>query len=321
MDTAGIWDSTWWNTSNWPPNFFQWYDNNRILVFGHFNRFTQYDSTNGINGLCRIFEDGTLDTTFQSPFDANSYGLLSVSQKMRKDGSFFVSGIAKLKNDTTDYFFFKLDSSGKADTAFSQNMILEDTSNFFGETFGMISELSDGRLIIYGNFNKYNGVPCNNIVLTDSAGNLDKRYFLNSRGPDSSKSFAQTSGKGFINRVIEAPNGEIYVGGDFRYWDGQPSQPLIRLHGLSVGLEEKTKSKKNKVNFQLYPNPTKGEFIVQFPHKIASSEQLRVLNLMGQEVAFDVLENYPNQLKVRLNAKPGIYLVQFDQSVKKLILK
>jgi hypothetical protein len=59
---------------------------------------------------------------------------------------------------------------------------------------------------------------------------------------------------------------------------------------------------------------------VQFTHKIESSEQLQVVNLMGQKATFDILENYPNQLKVRLNAKSGIYLVQFGDNVEKLIL-
>ena len=54
--------------------------------------------------------------------------------------------------------------------------------------------------------------------------------------------------------------------GEFTYYNGQHVNPIIRIKGLSAGIEEN----KEKNNMQLYPNPAKDEVNLSFPKAIVN---------------------------------------------------
>ncbi len=95
VDPQGNYDSTFQHSMNYQPEGFISYDSNRIFVYGLNHKFTQYDGYT-INGLCRIFLNGDLDTTFGNPIlpTNNGYGVESIE----KNGKFFIIGKFNLKD-------------------------------------------------------------------------------------------------------------------------------------------------------------------------------------------------------------------------------
>ena len=64
---SGEFDSTFRHSTDDSPSGFVPYDSNRIWIYGLSRKFRYYDSVQ-VNGLCRIYVDGTLDTSFHNPF-------------------------------------------------------------------------------------------------------------------------------------------------------------------------------------------------------------------------------------------------------------
>lgn len=93
---------------------------------------------------------------------------------------------------------------------------------------------------------------------------------------------------------------------------GCPALPVLPVSLDEVEIEN--------LSLTIYPNPSKGEFTLRFAEEIEKSEQLQITNLNGQTVNFEISENSSNQLKVRLNVPPGVYLLRLGSVSKKIIV-
>jgi hypothetical protein len=74
------------------------------------------------------------------------------------------------------------------------------------------------------------------------------------------------------------------------------------------------------LSFTIYPNPSEGEFNLQFEKKVEKPEQLQITNMNGKAVNFKMFEKTDNQIEIRLNAPPGIYLLRLGSLGKKVIV-
>jgi len=74
------------------------------------------------------------------------------------------------------------------------------------------------------------------------------------------------------------------------------------------------------ISLSIYPNPSEGEFNLKFDKKIEKPEQLQLMNLNGQAVNFEIIENSSNQLKVRVNVPPGVYLLRLGSRSEKIVI-
>lgn len=90
----------------------------------------------------------------------------------------------------------------------------------------------------------------------------------------------------------------------------------------SVGLNEE-----DKLDIDLYPNPTTGDFSVTLPGSLNETTTLQILNIAGKEM---FTENYTNISQINLNSSglglvPGIYLMNITSGnnsyVKRLIIQ
>src|SRR5690606_8346924 len=85
---------------------------------------THYDGVR-VNGLCRIYLDGTLDTTFKTPLLLDTFGVSSAFKitKIGDDGSFFIVGTYYLEEFGTEIRFkvLKFHADGTIDSTFSTN--------------------------------------------------------------------------------------------------------------------------------------------------------------------------------------------------------
>jgi len=271
-----------------------------LLVYGNPRLFFNYLGVQ-TPGLCRIFLDGTLDTTFQSPLLDTTAGSLVKAPLVLDDGSILIFGDFWVNGSNSMQTLIKCDSTGSLDPTFMNFSGPTDTL-YAVEAIVTVAPEEDGGFIVGGFFNKYQGHAKRSIAKIDYNGVLEPQYFT-SLGPDSS--YFNGNQYTAINIIEKSAFGGFYVGGDFLKWDGQPSQPIIRITGLqqTVGLE----SKKPKVNYlKLYPNPTNGRVYLESENRINTIE---VRNSIGQLI--QEFQPMQNSFNWQLNEKKGIYIIRY----------
>lgn len=91
----------------------------------------------------------------------------------------------------------------------------------------------------------------------------------------------------------------------------------VRIFELSSTSEIANNSFKNSIKH--YPNPTKGNFIIEFDENI-NNTTLTLRNLLGQKL-WEKSNISNNQVELNINAKPGIYFLEISEQNKKAIIK
>jgi len=290
----GLWDSTWLVNSIKEPNDIIRYDTNRLLLVGNPLNFSSYNGK-PIRGLCRIFLDGTLDTSFSSPL-LDTFSVVNVAE-ISYDGSFYLVGNFFLDNRSTPNTLVKLNPNGTLDSSFANFMGPTDTTN--GPDFASVTSLvqtDDKGFLVGGVFDHYQGSPKKNIAKIDSTGILETQYFT-SRGPDSSLSLGNLFS--FIYIIKKSKFGGYYVGGDFLKWDGQPSQPIVRLN---QNLTNSIKEKSSKSDFVIYPNPSEGNIFIKSTKRI---NHIEIYGLDGK-----LINNFSSFERISLPENRSIYLLK-----------
>ncbi|MEN9323631.1 MAG: hypothetical protein RL699_1411 [Bacteroidota bacterium] len=204
----------------------------KILVGGTFTNYNGVD----VNGLVRLYADGSLDTTFNAGNGPNNSIKSIVTQP---DGKIFVCGNFTLFNNVVANYIVKLNGNGTVDNSF-------DSANSQPNTAGIncMAIQPDGKVIIGGNFTTYFGVTTNRIAKLNPNGTLDQNF---------------NSGAGFngsVNSITCYPDGEILVGGNFTTYDGGTNKYIIRL--LNNGLKDTTF---NTVNIGLNSSVTQVKLV------------------------------------------------------------
>lgn len=121
---------------------------NRILVAGNFDSFNNHR----VNKICRIYNTGQLDTTFNCT-EKNDFWVNCIFPT--KDQKILVGGTGA----------FRLHNDGSIDTTFNSP---------FNNSVYQFTELFNQQLIISGD---------NSIAKTDSNGNIDSTFIYNYKGP------------------------------------------------------------------------------------------------------------------------------------------
>ncbi len=139
----------------------------RILAVG---RFTTYNGTTN-PFITRLNSDGTIDTTFTSPFDTDN-GLYARIDNvcMQPDGKYIVFGWI---GNTSK--LLRLNSDGSMDTSFNSGNIFyyDDTSSeIISASSSHLELLGNGTIVLSGWFNKVNGVVRNRLALFSNQNGL-----------------------------------------------------------------------------------------------------------------------------------------------------
>ena len=312
LTPEGLWDSTFKVTANAPPWGFVRYDNNRIIVYGNPRDFKTYNGVK-IDGMCRIFLDGTLDTTFHSPLLDTTISSGIVPDLIQENGSFFISGRFLLKEKSGYHTLAKLNADGSLDNDFMNfsgaiDTIAPDLAYIYS-----IEPTPDSGFLVGGRFTHYQGIRKNAIAKIDKNGKLQPQFFT-SPGPDSTNIGSIFTG-GTTYFIEKSKFGGYYVGGWFTTWDGKPVQPIIRLTGLdTTDLVDNSTSvleiNQTKSQVKLFPNPTNGKVYLTSNEII---EEINVLNAVGQ-----VIQTYQpnkNEFSWELPEKQGFYFVRIRDKI------
>ena len=203
-----------------------------------------------------------------------------------------------MKGQTQYHTLVRLNPDGSLDSTFMNFSGPIDTNNFYVVTFP-IAPTDDGGYLMGGTFNSYQGYPKPSIAKIDSSGAVEPQYFT-SGGPDSSIILGANCP--LVEFIYKSKFGGYYVGGDFLKWDGQPSQPLIRLTDLVIGLDENGRPIESKSEVSVYPNPAQNQITIQSNVLLVKAQ---VFNLQGQLVTTGRANSFSIE-----GLKSGIYFIK-----------
>ncbi len=317
----------------------------KIVIGGSFDNFNGLSGVNVTNKITRLNTDGSVDASFDEGSGAN----LSIRDlAIQSDDKIVIVGDFTSYNGTTYNKVARINSDGSLDTDYN-------TGTGSGGTFPSTRAVkiqSDGKVIISGDFDSFNGTTRGKIARLNTDGTLDTSFdpgtgadlnainkieilsdgdiiicggFYNYDG-NSRNSIARINSDGSIdtdfdpgfgcNNTGEAiavqTDGKILIGGNFTSYDGTQRDHIARINN-----QEDVLSVSELINdFELlaFPNPSSGMF------QVSSSVQdleLRIVSIDGT-----VVRDWTSSKMVDLgNMQSGVYLLETNYGKTIRIIK
>lgn len=179
-------------------------DDGKILIGGW---FTSYNGTQR-NRIARLNADGTLDTSFD-PGTGASGDIYSIS--IQSDGRIIISGNLTFYNGVARSKIARLNADGSLDTSF-------DPGTGADYTIKQTVIQSDGKIIIGGSFDYYDGMIRNRIARLNTDGSLDTTF-----DPG-------TGANSHVDAVVIQDDGKIIVSGSFTTFNDEVMNRITRLN-------------------------------------------------------------------------------------------
>ena len=161
-----------------------------------------------VGGVVKVNSNGYYDFNFNPKTGANnSVNALAqqFDEKLLIAGQYSIYNNSKLKNIS------RLNLDGSVDYTFNSG------SGLVG-TVKIIKTQSNGKILIAGSFDSYNGSPQKNIVRLNKNGEVDNSFII---------------GQGFngrVNALCIQKDEKIIVGGEFTNYDGKDVNYIVRLN-------------------------------------------------------------------------------------------
>ena len=177
----------------------------KIVIGGNFGAY------NGTLRTCiaRINTDGSLDATFDPGSGASSF---VSSLAMQLDGKIVIGGVFTSYDDISRIRIARINTDGSLDLSF-------DPGNGANDFINSLAILSDGKIVIGGNFTSYNDITRNHIARINTDGSLDTS-FANGNGANEN-----------INSIIIQQDNKILIGGEFTSYNDTLINYIARILG------------------------------------------------------------------------------------------
>ncbi len=251
----------------------------KILAGGE---FTFYNNGFTPKGIIRLNGDGIKDTSFNTGTGFDNAVWTIVQQT---DGKILVGGNFSQYNDVNERNIIRLNSNGTKDTSFA-------TGTGFDGSVYTIAQQADGKILVGGFFNSYNGSAENMIILLNSDGTKNTNF---------------NTGAGFNNTVYtiaQQADGKILVGGWYTTYKGDNSSAfLIKLH-TEQSLSTTSFDAANA--FVIYPNPAQNVLHLQ-ANNFTIIKAVKIYDLQGKVV----LQDTNDTINVS-NLSKGLYIVKIS---------
>ncbi len=180
----------------------------KIIVGGN---FTSYQGVSA-NGIIRLNANGTIDASFDSGTGVNGAPVAAVLQP---DGKIILVGQFADYNGISSYNIIRLNNDGSVDTTFISGQGFLSTWS----TMALDALLQpDGKIIVGGNFDNYNGSAVNNVVRLNSDGTIDNGFTIG------------TGIEGAVRCITLRPDGKIYLAGEFFSYNSIVANSIVLLN-------------------------------------------------------------------------------------------
>ncbi len=182
----------------------------KILVFGSFTRFDQ----TSVGYITRLNTDGSVDQTFNPGGAGADYMITNVTYNEQTQ-KYTVVGAFKSYNGKPAQYITLLNADGTSDETFQ-------AKTFVGGLASYAKQLSNGLIVVSGNFLSYDGITRNRFMILNPDGNLAASN-LNATGQ-----FA-----GVLTRIEETTSEDgkraLLLMGNFSKFNNQDVSNLIRV--------------------------------------------------------------------------------------------
>lgn len=201
--------------ANNPINTLTMEPDGRMLISG---TFTDYDGTSR-SKIARLFEDGSLDTSFDPGAGVNG----TISSIVRQDdGKYIIAGSFTAYNGVERNQVARIFSDGTLDDLFNPGSGIGTTGPV---TISVLLPRPDGKVLIGGCFPQFDGVVNNGIVLLDTNGDPDPSFSTGSGLDDNT-----TPIDGQVWDMVPQPDGKILIAGAFTGYNGSAMNRIARLN-------------------------------------------------------------------------------------------
>ena len=189
-------------------------DGKRVVA----GNFLRVNSTS-VSQLVRLDAAGALDQAFSQNVGtaSNIFRVRSLPSGQyllgANGGAVSAGGISRTE-------LLRLNANGTADASFNVGAGPAGGNSYVQE----YAVQPDGKIVVVGSFDTFNGVPANGVVRLNANGSVDPSFGVGvGIDVNSTTSYNQP------NTVAVQPDGKIVVGGEFATFSGQPVNGLVRL--------------------------------------------------------------------------------------------
>lgn len=220
LNTGGTIDTSWnsgqtgltWDNTQGNISEILVQSDGKIMIGG--DVIKQYNNTS-INSLTRLNSDGTLDTGFTNYNFVTTYSPRVKAIVKLASGKYVIGAenIGAAYSGVTVGILFGLNSDGSFDTAFPYNQLGSG-----GNSVQDIIELSNGKILVGGEFTTYSGQSVSNVILLNTDGTLDTSFNTG------------TGFNGLVRTLYQIAAGTILVGGSFTTYNGSTVNSIVNLN-------------------------------------------------------------------------------------------
>jgi uncharacterized delta-60 repeat protein len=214
-------------------------DDGKVIVVGSYVSY----SGETRQRILRLNTDGSLDLTFDTSTGANN---VINSVAVLDDDKIIIAGQFTSYKGVTRQRIARLNSDGSLDSTF-------DSSNGASLSIADFSIQNDGKIVIVGYFDSYQGSARQYVARLNSDGSLDTGFDTSS-GSNS-----------FVYATDVDEEGNVYIGGNFDHYAGISRQKIAKLNNDgSLDTDFNTSSAANSDVYEIVINNNKilvgGEF-------------------------------------------------------------
>ena len=182
----------------------------KIVVAGKFTSFSTIPSKR----IVRLDVNGTVDATFNT---SNAADGIIKTMYLQPDGKILIGGYFTTYNGTPAKNIARLNADNTLDATFITGTGLD---SIYPTYINSIVRQPDGKLLIGGVFESYNGTTCENIARLNSNGTIDAAF--------SAGTYSGTDAA--VNTIVIQSNGKILLGGAFGNCKGYIRNQIASLN-------------------------------------------------------------------------------------------
>jgi uncharacterized delta-60 repeat protein len=182
-----------------------------VGAFETYNEITNYK-------IARLNSNGHIDNSLSTGTGFGSIIKYVYSVIQQSDGKLVAVGDFTSYNGVARNNIIRLNSDGSIDTSFNIGTGFGEVATVFDSEIKSIIQQSDGKLVVGGDFDTYNGISKNNIIRLNSDGSVDTSFNIG------------TGCNGTVKSVIKQSDNKLVLGGDFNNYNGTAKSKIIRLN-------------------------------------------------------------------------------------------
>lgn len=198
-----------------PINTIKIDSNNRIIAGGNFTALTVPSLTNA-SRIVRFNVNGSIDSSFNNNAGGTNtpgvgFNKVVYDICIQSDNKILVGGRFDDYINANCNRIIRLETNGSVNNIFGSNI-------GFNNKVNVISNTLNNKILVGGDFTKYNGVSASKIIRLNNDGTIDGSF---------------NTGTGFdnmVNAITTQADGKILVGGNFTSYNGIPALYLTRLN-------------------------------------------------------------------------------------------